>query len=288
MGKIIYKAPNWHDDAFFGIHYDLHAAGDDTELYAEFSEEHLEARLREVRPDWVQCDGKGHPGYASWPTTIGSASPGIVKDGLRIYRNVTNRLGIKLGVHYSGVIDQLVVKQHLDWACQDADGKSDERSVCLLSDYSEQLMIPQLLEILDKYDVAGFWVDGDNWGAKPCWCHRCRQEFRRETGNEKIPVAKDDDLWYQWLSFHRNNFLNYVRKYTDAVHKRKKNCLVCSNWLYTMRQPDDISLPVDYLSGDFSPNWGGNRAALEGRLLDSRRMPWDLMAWGYTKNFLIR
>src|SRR5208283_5375769 len=93
--------PNWHDNAFFGIHYDLHANAKDTELGRELTPEHLRERLLRTRPDWVQTDCKGHPGYTSWPTSVGSTSPGVVKDSLRIYRDVTRELGIKLGVHYS-------------------------------------------------------------------------------------------------------------------------------------------------------------------------------------------
>jgi hypothetical protein len=92
---------NWHEDVFFGIHYDLHANANDTELGKDLTPEHLRERLQRTRPDWVQTDCKGHPGYTSWPTKVGSTSPGMVKDSLRIYRDVTRELGIKLGVHYS-------------------------------------------------------------------------------------------------------------------------------------------------------------------------------------------
>jgi Alpha-L-fucosidase len=277
---------NWHRDAFFGMHYDLHAIDTDKALGAELSEAHLEERLLEIMPDWIQCDCKGHPGYTSWPTSVGTPAPGLIKDSLAIYRNVTKKLGIKLGVHYSGVIDKLMIKEHPEWAVVDCNGKKNERSTCLLSDYLDKLMIPQMLEVIDKYDVDGFWVDGDNWGAEICWCERCTTAFTAQSGIKEIPNIADDKHWDQWLAFHRNLFLEYVRKYADAVHQHKPDCMVCSNWLYTMRHPDEITLPVDYLSGDFTANWGGNRAAMEGRILDSRNMPWDLMAWGYTRNFL--
>ena len=60
--------------------------------------------------------------------------------------------------------------------------------------------------------------------------------------------------------------------------------MVCSNWMYSVRQPEEIRVKVDYLSGDFTPNYGADRAAIEGRFLSSRNMPWDLMAWGFTRN----
>lgn len=66
------------------------------------------------------------------------------------------------------------------------------------------------------------------------------------------------------------------------MHQRKPGCLVCINWAYSARQPDPVTLPVDFLSGDFSHAWGVERAAVEARVLASRGLPWDLMAWGFT------
>jgi hypothetical protein len=54
---------SWHDDVFFGLHYDLHANATDTVLGKELTAEHLRERLGRVMPDWVQCDCKGHAGY---------------------------------------------------------------------------------------------------------------------------------------------------------------------------------------------------------------------------------
>lgn len=274
---------NWHEEAFFGIHYDLHANAQDTELGRELTAEHLRARLLMVQPDWIQVDCKGHPGYTSWPTMVGSTAPGVVQDQLRIQRAVTRELGIKLGVHYSGVWDTRAIELHPEWARVDAEGRPDPDITCRLSPYDEELMIPQMIEIIDHYDVDGFWVDGENWATRPCWCERCQAEFTRRTGHQPAPRAPGQAHWEEWLAFHRDLFVEHVSRYANAVHARKSGCLVCSNWMYTMRQPDPIAAPVDYLSGDFDWAWGAQRAAVEGRLLDGRGLSWDLMAWAFTK-----
>ncbi len=275
--------PNWHENAFFGIHYDLHANAQDTELGRELTPEHLRERLLRTRPDWVQTDCKGHPGYTSWPTSVGSTSPGVVKDSLRIYRDVTRELGIKLGVHYSGVWDYRAIELHPDWAVVDAAGKRDTQATCRLHGYDEQLMIPQMKEIVQKYDVDGFWVDGENWAARPCWCNLCRAEFTKRTGIAEIPLKKGDPHWEEWTAFHRDLFVEHVTNYTNAVHALKPGCLVVSNWMYTLREPEPVKAPIDYLSGDFPYAWGADDAAAEGRMMDARGMSWDLMAWGFAR-----
>ena len=95
---------NWHADVFFGIHYDLHANAKDTELGRELTAAHLRERLEATGPDWIQCDCKGHPGYTSWPTRVGSTSPGVVVDALRLHRDVTRAMGIRLGIDRKSVV----------------------------------------------------------------------------------------------------------------------------------------------------------------------------------------
>lgn len=275
-------ASNWHERAFFGLHYDLHAGSEDTELGKDVTPELLRAAWRNIGPDWIQCDCKGHPGYTSWPTVTGTASPGIVRDALRVHRDVTRELGLPLVVHYSGVWDTAAIAAHPEWGRVNRDGQRDPDKTCLLSGYTEELMIPQMLEIIDRYDVDGFWVDGENWATAPCYCERCRARFAREHAGMMAPPAPGEPLWAEWLAFHRRAFEEHVRLYTEAVHAHKPGCLVCSNWMYSLRQPDRVTVPVDYLSGDFSHAWGVERAIVETRMLASRSLSWDLMAWGFT------
>ncbi|MDD5707226.1 MAG: hypothetical protein PHR35_14980 [Kiritimatiellae bacterium] len=281
----------WWRNGFFGLHYDLHASKDDTRLGAELTPAHLREQLLKVRPDFVQCDCKGHPGYASYPTKVGTPAPGIVQDALRIHRDVTRELGIPLSVHYSGIWDSRAIELHPQWAAVDRDGKrinprppqSSAGIVCPRGPYLEQLMIPQMLEIIDEYDVDGFWVDGDNWAVRDCYCPRCRAEFAKRTGIAKPPVSSAHPDWPAWRAFQRDSFVEYVTRYTQAVHRRKPECAVCSNWMYTMRQPGTVTAPVDYISGDFTASFGAERAEMEGRYVDGHGVPWNLMAWTFCK-----
>ena len=47
--------------------------------------------------------------------------------------------------------------------------------------------------------------------------------------------------------------------------------------------PEAITVPIDFISGDFSPGDSVNTARLEARYITSTGMPWDLMAWGFNK-----
>ena len=279
------KVKNWHDDAFFGMHYDLHGHDDDLPGFCgKVDEEQLYRLWSELKPDWVQCDGKGHPGYTTWFCKTGWTTPTLERDDVRAYRNASKRLGIPLGVHYSGLRDGKAVEENPDWHSINFDGRKRRDCICLTSDYLDKIMIPQLIELVEDYDVDGFWIDGDNWGATACWCERCQKTFTARTGITEVPMSPDARYYREYMDFFRTLFEEYVAKYTAAVHARKPECMICSNWMYSVRQPEEMRVKVDYLSGDFTPNYGADRAALEGRFLSSRNMPWDLMAWGFTRN----
>ena len=72
---------------------------------------------------------KAMPGYTSWPTEVGSTSPGRGKDALRIHRDVTRELGIPLVMHYSGVWDTRAIELHPEWACIGAGRRSRQRGI---------------------------------------------------------------------------------------------------------------------------------------------------------------
>ena len=278
MGK------HWHDNAFFGLHFDLHARETDTVLGRDVTEEGLIQEFEKIKPDFVQCDCKGHPGYTSYPTKVGIASPGIVKDSLRIWRNATQKMGIPLIMHYSGVWDTAAIQEHPEYARIEPDGKPHPDSTCPLSAYTEQYLIPQMEEIIDTYDVDGFWVDGENWASAPCYCDRCTAAFIEKTGITPIPRTEEDPHWKEWADFSRENFVRHVDAFSRAIHRRKAGCTSCSNWMYTLRQPDDIKAEVDYLSGDFSWVWSIDSAIPEARIMDGRGLKWDLMAWAFTSH----
>ena len=283
-GECVMAAPaNWHEDAFFGLHYDQHANEGDTVLGRDTTYEHIREQLEKVKPDFVQYDCKGHPGYTSYRTKVGSPSPGIVNDALKIWREVTRDMGIPLSIHFSGVWDSRAIQLHPEWARIGEDGKPHPNYTSPLSAYTEELMIPQLLEVVREYGIDGMWIDGENWASLPCYSEACKAEFTKRTGIEEAPAKAGEPHWDEWLAVQRSLFVEHVTKYADAVHAANPNVLVCSNWMYSVRQPEPIAAPVDYLSGDFDPSFGAERACAEARFLASRGKPWDLMAWSFLR-----
>ena len=116
--------------------------------------------------------------------------------------------------------------------------------ICLTSPYLEELMLPQLREIIDEYDVDGIWIDADVWLAAPCYCERCQRTYREEVGSAPIPRATEDDGWDEWLGFHRRLYEQHVRSVATVVHDRKPNCALTINWAYTLLQPEPTVVQI--------------------------------------------
>jgi len=283
----------WHGRRFsFGLHYDLHAGPNDTELGSRCGEADLVPMLELLAPDFVQTDCKGHPGYTSWFSQVpdASVSPGVVKDAMEQWRAATRQLGMPLHCHYSGIWDKAAGQKHPEWCVQPPPGQTPAEppagkpageKMCPRSDYLEKLLIPQMLELIDRYGVDGFWVDGDLWGVEPCYCERCRTAFTARTGLAAPPTDEKDPNWPAWWNFTRESFEAYVTRYCDAVHAHKPGVLVCSNWLQTFKHPGEPAVPTDWISGDNSWVWGLDGSRCEARFLSTRGKPWDIMLWSF-------
>ena len=276
--SLVCYGENWHYNCDFGVHYDIHAMKHDINLGEMADHESLKKYLEIMKPDWIHCDCKGHAGFASYPTEVGTPSPGIKKDALKVHSEVCHELGIPLGVHYSSIWDQEACAEHPEWAVVNVKGERETWCVCLNSDYFDKLMIPQMLEIIDKYDVDGFWIDGECWAQQVCYCDRCKAGFRVEYGLE-APTSKDDPSWRAWMTYHRGLLSKTINKYTDAVHKRKPSCLVAANWMLTYGTCVEDTLRTDYITGDLAGSDGLRQAVIEGHFVPEEKKDWNLMAW---------
>ncbi len=289
----------WHGKTrYFGLHYDLHAGKGDTDLGARATPRDLVPMLKLMGCQFVQTDCKGHAGYTSWRsrTPGASVSPGVRRDAMRGWRAATKQLGQPLHCHYSGIWDGAAGRKHPGWCIVSNEGRprggafgatagqpTNER-MCPRGPYVDRLMIPQMLELIDRYGVDGFWVDGEIWAVEPCYCKRCRKAFKEETGIDQPPTETADPNWIAWINFTRRSFEQYVARYCDAVHAHRPGVLVCSNWLQTFKDPGEPVVPTDWISGDTSWAFGLDSCRCEARFISTRGKHWDLMIWAFTRS----
>jgi len=270
-------------DCFFGVHFDLHASEDITDAGKTLTPEMVDTFLTKVRPDFIQIDCKGHPGISSYPTKVGFHVKGFEKDPLKLFREVTEKNKVALFMHFSGVWDGKVVKEHPDWAIVKANGERSTEKTSFFSPYLDTYMIPQLKELSD-YKVDGAWIDGECWAVEPDYGEESLKRFTKETGISEIPRKSSDKYYPEFMEYTRSLFREHLNKYITAIHAYNPAFQITSNWAYSSLMPEKVTVDVDYLSGDVTPQNGVYRSAFEARCLAPQGKPWDLMAWGFSWN----
>lgn len=271
-------------ESYLGIHFDFHAGPHDKKIGENTTPEMVKAILDKVSPDYIQIDCKGHPGYTSYPTRVGNQAPGFVGgDPLKIWRKATAEKGVALYMHYSGVWDERALSLKPEWGVTHPDGSKSKQKTSVFGPYVDELLIPQLKELAGDYGVDGVWVDGECWATVPDYGDRAVRLFKEQTGFKSIPKSRNDPHWFEWLQFHREGFRKYMRHYVSEVRSTYPDFQICSNWAFTDHMPEAVSIPLNFLSGDYSHNDAVNSARYAGRYLVHQGIPWDLMAWSFSK-----
>ena len=273
-------------ESFFGLHFDFHATPESAPgpIGATLKEEDIRSICREVRPDFIQIDCKGHPGWASYPTACGNAMPAFSGDPLALWRRVTAEEDVALYLHYSGVWDYKYCAEHPEDCVVHADGSLSTTATRTCGHYVDALLIPQLTELAEKYGVDGVWVDGDCWGSEADFHPDTLAAFEKETGiclNGQLPAKRGDPYFEEYREYCRELFRRYVRKYVSALHERHSGFQVASNWAYTDHMPEPVTADTDFISGDLNPWDSFDSARYAGRAIAGQGRTWDLMSWNF-------
>ncbi|MBR5519841.1 MAG: hypothetical protein IKU55_03895 [Clostridia bacterium] len=266
-------------DSFFGMHFDFHAGKDQTGIGSNCAPEVIGRLLDEVKPDYVQCDTKGHRGATSYPTKVGNPAEGMVGDILRMWRDETEKRGVGLYAHHSGVWDDLALEKHPDWAAWDEKGEPSKQKTSVFGPYVDEQLIPQLIEMAVEYGLDGAWIDGECWAVIPDYCPRAAAAYEAKFGRK--PPKSGEEGYDEFLEFNRQGFRDYVAHYITETKKIAPDFQIASNWMYTSFAPEKITLPLDFISGDYAPSNSVNTARIESYILGNQPQPWDLMAWGF-------
>lgn len=268
-------------EAFFGMHFDFHAKPDQKNIGEFCDYETIDRLLGQVKPDYVQCDTKGHYGIASYPTKVGTPAPEMKGDILKMWRELTKKHDVALYAHHSGVLDCQAIVEHPEWAAVKIDGTPYKMETSVFSPYADERLIPQLIELANVYKLDGAWVDGECWGTVEDYSVWAKAAYKAETGLD-APAEDDFDGREKYRDFCRRGFFRYVEHYCDEVHKAAPDFEIASNWLYTAYALGKKTADVDFISGDYSPTNSISTAIFEGRAMQNSHSPWDLMCWGFT------
>ncbi len=207
---------SWFRESFRQLHMDFHMPE-----FPPHALEHLDAdtvvtQLVHAQVDLVALFAKCHFGNAYYDTRIGHKHSALSGDYLGDVVDRCRKQGIRTLAYYSLCVDKHAYDHNPAWRYVDGDGQTyggTFGSVCMNTPYKDELVFPQLEEIVSRYPVDGLFIDIPvPWGAPDyfCFCNYCRERWRREFNLEITP-----DL--------------------DAVQRQRLNMRIVKSWLVQMR-----------------------------------------------------
>ncbi len=157
--------------------------------------------FKDAGAKYVVLVSKHHDGFALWPSDIASESRGYAWNSMQVgpQRDLCGELahavreaGMRMGFYYS----------FMEWENPIYDGDKQR--------YVEQHMIPQIKDLLERYETAIFWPDGEwnepdtLWGSKEllAWI------YNNCPNPEEIVV---NDRWGKGLRGHSGDY--YTTEY---------------------------------------------------------------------------
>lgn len=199
---------------------------------------------------------KCHTGFAYYPSKVGTPHPLMKGDCFGDVVKACKAAGIGVLAYISFGIDGEAGRRHHEYAQihDPAKGpyisKDHFVSTCPFTPYIDELMLPMIQEILDGYEVDGFFFD--TMGAMGiCHCAYCEAEYQQRYG-KPIPLASTDPDWGQYGAFRRERAWRVVEHVGSYITRQKPDAKVGFNWVGTVRFPEKMPEGVTCVTCDYS------------------------------------
>ena len=262
---------NWYSSTFNKIHFDMHTPESVQNVGRDFDPDAFARSVKEAGAEAVCFFSRCAYGWSYYPTQVGLPHPNLSRDLFGEGVAALKARGLRV-LAYVAICNmpRPMADQHPEWAMRDADGSLQSghgggvRS-CPFGGFLEEMLIPQLAEIAERYPVDGFFLDGVyQFFNNVCYCDNCRRAFGRD-----IPTEDDDPHWRGLRHLQVQRVWDMLGRAAEKVLAVRPGCLMGVNWLASVRWSVAPPASIGYLTGD--P--GMNNCAFE--------TTYNLAAWGW-------
>ena len=238
-------------------------------------------KIKDNAADALVFFGKCHFGNSYYPTKIGNVHPGLKSDMFGDISEACKKYDIGFIAYYSVFYDTVAVEAHPEWELVSAEAKTDAgydsgnfRPICVNSSYLEEMLIPQCLEMIEKYDMDELLFDTMT-GFTPCYCETCKKLF-----GKNIPQSSDDPNWLEYVKWYAERYENFFAKATKAIYDADPNISTYFNWVWSYKQPYKPVPHIGRLACDLIP--AGEIIAMITKYFAGTGFPFDF----FTGRFL--
>ncbi|MFC1541555.1 alpha-amylase family protein [Candidatus Latescibacterota bacterium] len=245
------RVRGWYRNIYRQLHLDAHLDSFD-KIYRNFDAETTAQTFKETGFQMVSYMAMDGPSY--YPTKIGVPHPGLDRDFTGELTRALKKRGIRTIVYMSASLERRFQKEHPDWIYNpdptkeivDINSIGESASICLNSPWVDKVAIPQYKEIIEWYDVDGFFIDGvtQPYLRSNCYCPYCRELFDREIGGD-IPTDDSDPKAFAYRKWANKHMEAYMEKVYRALSTMKPSIAILNNgqWMvcrYPVTPPDYV------------------------------------------------
>lgn len=269
----------WFKDTKRMLHLDTHFAGFKN-VFSNFDAESAAQMYADAGFQMVSYFAKCWGGYSYYPTKIGVVHPSLGHDYTGELTAALKKRGIRRIIYFMMANERELQKQHPEWVVTSdmnvgPEGLSAQETamMCFNSPYTDQVSLPQMKEILEKYDVDGFFIDivMQQYLHGDCYCKSCREQYAREVGGE-IPRSDSDPKAFEyrlWSNRHMEAHMEKVYRYLAQV---KPDVAVINNYAWMSTYPVSPQWYVPHVTWDTATPAVGNYSwnfSFESRYLNT-------------------
>jgi len=240
----------------------------------------LARALRENGVEEIISFAKCHTGFAYYPTRVGTVHPRMRGDAFGEVVRACKGEGLRVLAYISFGIDGEAARRHPDWAHVFEEGAHSNPdwfiSVCPFTAYQDELMLPMIAEVLERYPVDGFFFD-TMAALSPCYCAACAAAFRAAHGCE-LPRAEGDPGWKDFGRFRRERGMALIDATSAFIVARRPGSKVGFNQIGTLRYPEAMPPGIGCLTLDYSTHMEQSlQASFHGSYGSMGSVPADVM-----------
>jgi len=213
---------------FRQVHLDFHTGGDIPGVGNRFNAQHFQQTLLDSAVDSITCFAVCHHGYCYYPSKIGPQHPTLQFNLLRSQLDAAHAVGIHVPVYISAGGNEIVLKDHPEWAEVPPEGMSSWggagnpplfHKLCFNTEYLDYLC--QLTsEVTREFpDADGLFFDIVFQGE--CLCPSCQAEMKR--------LGMDAESQADRQKFGTIVMQKYYDRITEAVQKVKPDMPIFHN-----------------------------------------------------------
>ena len=277
---------SWFDGINRQLHLDSHF-GDYGQVFQDFDAEAAAQTYADAGFELVTLFAKCLSGYSYYPTQIGTVHPGLGADYTGELSAALRKRGIRRILYFMMATEQpragvdpewsMVADERLMWSMGET-----TQTMCFNSPHVDEVGLPQMAELIERYEPDGFFVDlvVHQYVFSNCRCRYCREQYDRDIGGE-IPTSDDDPRIFAYRHWMNRRLEGFIDKVSAAVAAVREDVGVIFNMGWTFGYPVRPPAHVPHVTWDTPVPAVGNYSSslsLQGRYLSTMPdVPFSLM-----------